>query len=268
MSMARATFDFYVPGRSLTHRIDPRVKLGLVVGLSVLTVIWVNLPLLLSLLFVTHLVLLASRYPARRLGLIWRALIPLLAVVIIVWPLFDRSGSALFSIGPIDITTTGVLRGFATALRLATVSFLFVIWMGTTDIRMLVRSFVRLGLPDRWGMAITIGLRFIPTFTGMYQTVYDAQRSRGLILEGNILKRARQMIPILVAALVSAIRASEQLAMTLDSRAFGARSPRTALHDLRMQMVDWLVLIVGGGIIVGLFAVSLIAGFGSDLIAL
>jgi energy-coupling factor transport system permease protein len=138
-----------------------------------------------------------------------------------------------------------VLTGFATALRIASVSFIFIIWLGTTDTRSLVRSFVRLGLPFKWGMSLTIGLRFIPTFAGIFATVSDAQQARGLIIEGHVIRKVRRMLPILVAALVSALRASEQLAMTLEARGFGVTPHRTVLRDIRMRAADWIVLALG-----------------------
>ena len=162
--------------------------------------------------------------------------------------------------------TTGALQvGLATALRIAVVSFVFLLWIGTTDTRELVRGFVRLGLPFSWGMSLTIGLRFIPTFAGIFVTVSEAQQSRGLILHGNVFRRARQMIPIMVASLVSAFRASEQLAMTLESRGFGARRQRTVLRDLQMRPADWfaLGLTVVGALTLGYLA--LVHGFGRSI---
>lgn len=268
MSVSRAAFDFYVPGGSVLHRIDPRIKIGIVLGASIVALSWLNLFMLTGGILATLAILTVSGYPRARLVTIGRALLPLGIVVIIVWPLFDRSGSVLFSLGPVDITTTGLLRGVATALRLAAVSFLFVLWVGTTDPRDLVRSFVRLGLPERWGMAITIGLRFIPTFAGMYRMVSDAQQSRGLVIEGNALQRARGALPILVSALVTALRASEQLAMTLESRAFGASPNRTVWRDIAMRLTDWLVLGLLVLVLASLLAATYVLGFGRDLISI
>ena len=243
MSIARASFDFYVAGESRLHRLDPRVKLALVIGASAVSLLWVNIWLLLSALVLVHLTLLLSGYPLSRLVIIWRTIGPLLIVVVVVWPLFDRSGSPLFELGPLKVTGVALLRGTVTAIRLAVVSFIFLLWIGTTSVRDLVRGFVRLGLPDAWGMSLTIGLRFIPTFASIFQTVSDAQKSRGLVISGNFIQKGRLMLPILVSSLVTALRTSEQLAMTLESRAFGASKRRTVLRDIRMTATDWGVLI-------------------------
>ncbi len=267
MSVARASFDFYAPGSSWLHRRDPRVKLGIVIGGSALALLWINIWLLLSVLLLVHLVLWLAGYPLANLWTVWRTIGPLLIVVILVWPLFDRSGTALVTLGPIEITGMALLRGTVTAARLAAVSFVFLLWIGTTSVRELVRGFVRLGLPDAWGMSLTIGLRFIPTFAGIFQTVTDAQKSRGLVLEGNFIERGRLMLPILVSSLVTALRASEQLAMTLESRAFGATKRRTVLRDIQMTAADWMTLIVGAAVVATLVYLSLWHGFGQSLTA-
>lgn len=242
--MTASALEFYVAGQSWLHRLDPRVKLAILVLAGVVLFFWINLPLLVAALVLIHVVLLTAGYPWERLATAWRAIALLLVLIVVVWPLFDRSGETLFQLGPLEVTSHGVLRGIANALRIAAINFLFVLWIGTTDARDLVRGFVRLGLPYRWGMALTIALRFIPTFAGTWSTISDAQQARGLVLHGWWLRRARQMLPILVAALVSALRASEQLAMTLESRGFGAGRQRTVLRDIRMRPADWLTLAI------------------------
>lgn len=266
--MTASALEFYVPGTSWLHRMDPRVKLLVALLAGVVTFFWVNLPLLLLALILVHVVLLASGYPWERLATAWRAISLLLILIVIVWPLFDHSGDVILTLGPIDITDHGLLRGVANALRIAVINFLFVLWIGTTDARDLVRGFVRLGLPFRWGMALTIALRFIPTYAGTWATISDAQQARGLVLEGWWMKRARQMLPILVAALVSALRTSEQLAMTLESRGFGASRTRTVLRDIHMRSVDWLVLATATIIATLLIWQTFLHGFGQSLIAL
>lgn len=266
--MSTGAFDFYVPGRSRLHRLDPRVKLAVIGGFSVVLFLWLNLPLLLLAIVLIHAVLLGSGYPWARLATGWRAIALLLALIVVIWPLFDKGGDTLFEVGALRITDDGVMRGIANAARIAGINFIFLLWIGTTDARELVRGFVRLGLPFRWGMALTIGLRFIPTFAATFATVSDAQQARGLVLRGWWLRRARAMLPILVAALVSALRASEQLAMTLESRGFGASRTRTVLRDIRMTAFDWTVLVLTVGACVTLLWLTLSAGFGKPFVRL
>lgn len=266
MSVSSASFDFYIAGRSWLHRLDPRVKLAMVAAGSVVLLLWLNLALLGLSIVLIHLILFTARYPWARLQAVWRVIAPLLILVVALWPIFYQAGDELFSLGPLSVTTGALQVGAATALRIAAVSFIFLFWIGTTDTRSLVRGFVRLGLPFKWGMSLTIGLRFIPTFAGIFMTVSDAQQSRGLIMHGNVFRRVRQMLPILVASLVTAFRSSEQLAMTLESRGFGANRKRTVLRDLHMRPADWAALAVTVALTLGLGYLSLAHGFGRDIL--
>ena len=266
--MSAGAFDFYVAGRSRLHSLDPRVKLALVAAGSVVLFLWLNIPLLVGVLVGIHLLLLGSGYPWSKLVAIWRAIALLLLLIMLIWPVFDRTGDLLFSLGPLNVHDDALLRGVANAARIAAINFIFILWIGTTDARELVRGFVRLGLPFRWGMALTIGLRFIPTFAGTFATVSDAQQARGLILRGWWYKRVRSMLPIFIAALVSALRASEQLAMTLEARGFGASHQRTTMRDIRMSPFDWFVLGLTLLLSATLLWLTLTAGFGRELLRL
>jgi energy-coupling factor transport system permease protein len=264
--VSAGAFDFYVAGRSRLHRLDPRVKLVMVAAGSVVLFLWLNILLLVGVLVGIHLLLLGSGYPWSKLVAIWRAIALLLLLIVVIWPVFDKTGDVLFSIGPLNIHGEAVLRGVANAARIAAINFIFILWIGTTDARELVRGFVRLGLPFRWGMALTIGLRFIPTFAGTFATVSDAQQARGLVLRGWWYVRIRSMLPIFIAALVSALRASEQLAMTLEARGFGASRQRTTMRDIRMTMFDWAVLGLTLIVSATLLWLTLTTGFGRELL--
>ncbi len=266
--MAASAFEFYAAGSSWLHRLDPRVKLAVVACISILSFFWLSIPLLAIVIIGVHVVLLTSGYPARRLIAAWRAIAPVLILIIIIWPILDRQGRLLFEIGPLRIHSEGLLRGFANAGRIAAINVVFILWIGVTGPRELVRGFVRLGVPFRWGMSLTIALRFIPTFAATWSTVMDALQARGLVLHGRWYRRVRQLAPVLVAALVSALRASEQLAMTLDARAFGATPHRTVLRDIQMRRSDWLCLglLLGGTLLLGWL--TLTAGLGRDLLSI
>lgn len=261
------TFDVYVPGRSWLHRLDPRVKIAYVTLVTVLLLLWFNLPLFVLLLLLTHIALLGAGIPWRRLSTLWRALLPFLILVAVLWPVFAHEGTIqLVHLGPLRITGEGVIGGLSTATRFAAISFSFIIWLATTDQRALVRSFVRLGMPYKLGMSLTIGLRFIPTFAALFQSVSEAQQSRALALEGRGLQRARAMIPILIASLVTTLRMSEQLGWTLEARAFGAPVRRTTLYDLAMRPLDWLLLGLLLALFATLLALTIRSGFGDSLL--
>ena len=224
-----ATFDIYVPGRSWLHQADPRVKIAFVAFTTVLLLIWFNLPLFLLLLVLTHVALIGCGIGWRRIGGIWRALAPFLILIFLLWPVFARQGTpVLLDWGPLRITGHGIIGGAATATRFAAISFAFIIWLATTDQRALVRSFVRLGLPYSLGMSLTIGLRFIPTFAALFQSVSEAQQSQGSGAGGTWHRPGQGHDPDIGGVVGNG--AAHERAAELDARGAGLRRAGEADH--------------------------------------
>ncbi len=143
-------------------------------------------------------------------------------------------------------------------------------WLFTTDNNQIVLSLVRLRLPYQWGLVLALALRYIPTFQSMYTTISEAQQARGLrIGEGSGFKRVRVMMPIFVAMIISAMRASEQLAKALQARGFGVDiASRTYLRDLQFRALDWFY-VVGLVLILGLtLYLYFVHGFGTQTLEL
>ncbi len=237
------TFDVYVPGRSVLHRLDARVKLVALLALGISLLLSDGPVFLAATIVIIHALLLSSDVPLHRLVQVWRALLPLLTLVLLLRPLFDRAGQpVLLDLGPLRLTSPALFRGTAAALRLAALSFAVFGWLATTPERDLVRSLVRLGLPHGWGVAVAIGLRAIPTLAARFAAISEAQQSRGLDLGGTSVQRLRAKLPILVATVVAAIRTADQMGATVAAQAYGAHRRPTAVRDLRMRPVDWLIL--------------------------
>lgn len=105
-------------------------------------------------------------------------------------------------------------------------------------------------VPYEFCFAFTTAVRFVPVLAEEAQTIMDAQKARGLELEGgNFLKRVRNYIPILIPLIVSAIRRSLELAEAMESRAWGATKNRTNLYVLKMRGGDIVLVAITVGIL-------------------
>ena len=156
------------------------------------------------------------------------------------------------------------------ALRITTMAFVVFAWLYTTDHPAVVRSLVKLKVPYEWGLTLALALRYIPTFQGMYAVISEAQQARGLnISEGKGFKRVRALMPIFVAMIISAMRASDQLANALEARAFGASGvERTYLHDIHFRPLDWAYTVFILSVTVLLLYLNLRLGFGKHPLSL
>jgi energy-coupling factor transport system permease protein len=100
-------------------------------------------------------------------------------------------------------------------------------------------------VPYEFSFAFTTAVRFVPVLAEEAQTIMDAQKARGLELEkGNVLKRIRNYVPVLIPLIVSAIRRSLELAEAMESRAWGATKKRTNLYALKLHRGDFVLLAI------------------------
>jgi len=88
---------------------------------------------------------------------------------------------------------------------------------------------------------MTIALRFIPTLLSEAEKIMKAQMARGADFEsGNIVKRAKKLIPLLVPLFINAFRRAEELALAMESRSYRGGEGRTRLHELKLEKIDFI----------------------------
>lgn len=239
-------FDLYVPVDGWLQRLDPRVKIALVLCGAALFVVFESVVALLALLAGVHAILLTSRVPIGQIAWVWRQLQRVLLIILVVFPLFSRlPGPVLFELGPLTVTWAGILAGVATATRVVGMSLLFFVILFTTRQNDLVRGLVRLGLPFEWGLTLAIALRYIPTFTHAVGQIQEAQAARGWqVARGDLRGRLRGVTPVVVALIIEVLRTGDTLGMALAARGVGSGQPRTVWQDISFGRGDWLALAV------------------------
>ena len=94
-------------------------------------------------------------------------------------------------------------------------------------------------------MMMTIALRFIPTLLEETDKIMKAQTARGADFDtGNLLARAKAMVPLLVPLFVSAFRRAGDLAMAMESRCYRGGEGRTRLRELKAGRTDYMATLV------------------------
>lgn len=156
------------------------------------------------------------------------------------------------------ITGSTLMYSLAMTVRFLALLSSFSIFFMTTSPDDLGLALEQAHVPYTLCFTFTTAVRLVPTMAVDAQTVVDAQRSRGLELDkGNLLKRVRNYIPILIPLIVSAIRRSVELAEALESRGFGTSVKRESMVVLKMKRSDYLVVLVAFAILCAAVFVSL-----------
>jgi len=236
--------DIYSAGTSWLHRLDPRTKMAFVGASFVVLLLTGQIPLVIGYLVLVHLALRRGGISWRRIGWLWRRIWPLTVLILLLWPLSNPVGQpVLVAWWRVRITLPGLLQGLLAALRVNALAFAVYVLLLTTDQTGLVQGLVRLGLPFEWGLALAIGLRYLPLLMGMYGTITDAQRARGWTPErAGLVRRVRAYGPTLVALVIGALRLTDALTLALAARGFRPGQPRTTRRPLRLGRMDRLCL--------------------------
>ena len=258
--------NLYFPGNSWSHRVDPRDKLLFVASMIFLLILLKNVWVMLTAAVLMHLLHLSAETPLTRIRFIWKTLLPVVALMLILRIILYPAGEIWFSIWFIRVTPIAVAQGCVLALRIITMALAVFAWLYTTTQPDLVRGFVKLGAPHEWGMVLALALRYIPTFQSMFGRISEAQQARGLNLKQHKgLQRVRVMMPIFVAMIISSLRASSQLAMSLEARGYGRRGIlRTSLHDISFSQRDYWLTVGLISLFILVVFLNLRYGFGRD----
>lgn len=187
-----------------------------------------------------------------------------LLLISISFNLFLTNGRVIFRIGFLKVTHEGLRLAVFMGLRLMYLVIGSSVMTLTTTPNQLTDGLERsLGCLNRLhvpvheiSMMMSIALRFIPILIEETDKIMKAQMARGADFEsGNLVQRAKSMIPILVPLFVSAFRRATDLAMAMEARCYRGGSGRTKMKPLHYEARDrvtYLILLVYLGIVIAL----------------
>ena len=253
------TIGQYLPGDSFMHKLDPRTKIIAVllymISLFIVNNFWgLGAMLVLSLFVVT-----VSRIPLR---FFFRGIKAIVFIVLLTVALqmFMTPGEPLWELGFLKITKEGIRQAIFMGTRLILlVSVTSILTLTTTPISLtdgietLLKPFQKIGVPaHELAMMMTIALRFIPTLIEETDKIMKAQSARGADFEsGNLIERAKAMIPLLVPLFLNAIKRADELALAMEARCYHGGDGRTRLKALQYETRD---------AVAGVLCVCMVAG--------
>ena len=244
------TLGQYFPGDTVAHRLDPRTKILMVV-LYIVALFqargWIGYALVLTAtlvcMFVSHI----------SFSNIFKGLKPMIFIIVLtaLLNIFYTTGTPVVE-GWI-ITWEGLERAVKMILRimlLITGTFLLTYTtspMALTDgLEMLLGPLKKIRVPvHEMTIMMSMALRFIPTLIEETDKIMSAQKARGADFEnGNLIQRAKALLPILVPLFVSAFRRADELAVAMESRCYHGGEGRTRMKQLHMQRRDVVALVL------------------------
>lgn len=259
------TIGQYYPAKSVVHRLDPRVKLICTLLYLISLFLFSSIPGYLVATVFLICVIHISKVPFSCIVKGLKPVIMLLMITVLFNLFLTRQGDVLFHAWIFTITEGGLRTAVYMAIRLVYLIIGSSLMTFTTTpneltdgIEAVLHPLNKIHVPvHEIAMMMSIALRFIPILLEETDKIMKAQLARGADFEsGNILQRAKSMVPILVPLFVSAFRRANDLAMAMEARCYRGGDGRTKMKPLRYKSRDYAAYIIVIAYVVAVVAIG------------
>lgn len=247
----RVTIGQYISADTPIHHLDSRVKILLTIAYIVSVFLIETYLGYLAAFSMVMGVMFLGQVPAKRL---FKGLRPLFAIVLLTFIInvLTTPGNVVASFWIFTITDAGLSKAVFIAIRImllvlgtSLLTFTTSPLALTDGLEALMKPLKVIRFPaHELAMMISIALRFIPTLFDESDKIMRAQKARGADFEsGNILRRAKAMIPLMVPLFLNAFHRAEELGTAMEARCYRGGAGRTRLNPLNLTRRDVLVLL-------------------------
>lgn len=264
--MRDITLGQYFPSNGVLHKLDARTKILFLVAFIVLIFCSFNFYALGLVTAFTAVTVLLSKVPVKMFLQSLKTII-LIVVITSVLNLFYGAGEPIFEWWIFSITLDGIFNAIFVTVRIICLVVVSSALTFTTSPTDMTDGLERLMKPltvfhisvHEIAMMMTIALRFVPTLLEETDKIMSAQKARGADMEsGNLIKRIKALIPVLVPLFVSSFRRAYDLAMAMECRCYRGGQGRTRLKQMRFTKRDiWafaaMILLTAGVVLCDIF---------------
>ena len=256
--MKDVSFGSYYPAQSFVHKMDPRAKILIAVAYMV-AVFMVStfhfLGFAACLLFVL-IATVVAKVPFVKVLASVKTILFFVIFSAVLQLFFNKQGTVVWWV----ITDVGLINaGYIIARIFLIVLGASLLTLTTSPVE-IADGIEGLLYPLKWikfpvhefALIMSIALRFIPTLIDETDRIIKAQKARGADFEsGNIFRRAKALIPVLIPLLISSFRRADELADAMDSRCYAGSKTRTRYKKMKLTFRDLIGTIIVAGLIVG-----------------
>jgi len=248
------TLGQYFPGNTFAHRLDPRTKI-ILTFIYIVSLFVVNSFTAYALMAIVLLVCMKiSNVKPRAMVKGLRPMVMIIAITAFINAFFTGGEDIIFQLGVLRLTWDGLRRAAFMLLRIVLLicgTFLLTYTTSplaiTDGLEKLMDPLKKLRVPVHdIAMMMSIALRFIPTLISETDKIMSAQKARGASFDtGNLVERAKALLPLLVPLFVSALKRAEELATAMECRCYNGGIGRTRMKQLKYAGRDFAAIALG-----------------------
>ena len=234
------TISLYTNNGSWLTQLHPFTKLWYLAAAICIPLLTGSLWGFAVMIIISFVLLKSGRLIKKALPLIAFSFTIILTIFLIHGLVNQQNKNVLFAIGFLTFYKEGLLYAAHIGLNILNMLLSFAIVVLSTRPSELVDELERKGFSPRFGYIINSVFQIIPQMMGTMHTITDAQRSRGMETEGNLLVRIKAFLPLISPVVMSALTATRERAIALEVRGFGAKGLKTWMHPHQKTKADWI----------------------------
>lgn len=242
---------------------DPRAKLAFTTVVALLAVL---IPDLYALATLGAILLVVVAIGPQTFRVDWMGTLApfkiLIPIILLLNAFFYGSGTVLWGTAvlgvPVNLTVGGVHASAVIAARLVVLAGIASWFSLTTDAEEFEAALTRLGVPWSFAFVLSLTVRLVPEMRDRYHAIEEAQLSRGVVIEGGPIKRARARVPMFIPFFVSIVNYGYELTEALTIRDYGRHANRTTIVRLEHGPMDYACYLVSIALIVGFTGIFLL----------
>lgn len=227
--------SIYKEGKGPLYKLDPRSKVALTLYVCIFVFLPVNFYVIVSLGILSIAISLFS-IGRKNTKNIFYSVLPMLVIMLLFSPLYDRGGTPLWVQGStLILTEEGLLQSLLLDFRFLTITFACSLLFTTTKMDEFILALQKFHLPYKACLTISLVFRSIPDIFDSFNEIIDSHKlRRGADNRTNkkMRNRIRNLGPTLTSALVVSLRSIPTLAMSLEARGYGLNRKRSNFHSL------------------------------------
>lgn len=238
------SISLFVDNGSYLTRMHPFTKLLYILTAIAVPLMWGQLFVYGIFILISALVLVSGRLIRKAIPLIAFSFTILITIFIIHGLFHGGNENVLFSIGALHFYREGLVYSLHIGCNILNMLLSFAAFVLTTRTMDLVEALEKAGFSSKFTYVISSVFLIVPQMTAAMNTIMDAQRSRGLETEGNLLVRAKAFLPLISPVVMSSLINTRERAIALEVRGFESGCKKTYLREREKSRVDLPVVMI------------------------
>ena len=238
------SITLYEDKNSILNKLSPEVKMLYVAAAIIISAVSGTKLVSIGFILFSILLLSTSKVIKKTLPILMMSGFVICTVTLMQGMFRAGNVTPVFNIGPAVFYKEGLLFAFNIAVNIINILLSFCVLVLTTKPSDIIENFIRKGFSSRIGYVFVSIFEIVPQMVDTMSTIMDAQKSRGMETEGNLLVRMRAFVPLISPVVMSSLVNTKDRAMALEIRGFNARNKKTFLNEEKKSKADGIIKIV------------------------